>query len=72
MFTVYKYASKFANETLAQSSSESELIDKKTSTKRKKKKNENIDFNGQSSDEKQSDSELPQFPKFKSKICVIL
>ncbi|XP_003241499.1 putative leucine-rich repeat-containing protein DDB_G0290503 isoform X1 [Acyrthosiphon pisum] len=64
MFTVYKDASKFANETLAQSSSESEqLTAKKTSTKRKKK-NKQIDCSsGPSSDEK--DNELPPFPKFK-------
>lgn len=72
MFTVYKDASKFANETLAQSSSESEqLTAKKTSTKRKKK-NKQIDCSsGPSSDEKLSDNELPPFPKFKSKIYFI-
>ena len=70
MFTVYKDVSKFANETLAQSSSESEqLTAKKTSTKRKKK-NKQIDCSsGPSSDEK--DNELPPFPKFKSKIYFI-
>ncbi|XP_050065784.1 uncharacterized protein LOC126554801 [Aphis gossypii] len=68
MFTVYKDASKFANETLAQSTSESEqLIVKNTSTKRKKKNNKEIDFSELSSDEKQSDNELPPFPKFKKK-----
>jgi len=70
MFTVYKDASKFANETLALSSSESEvqLVVKNTSTKRKKN-NKEIDFSESSNDEKQSDNELPPFPKFTSKIC---
>jgi len=71
MFTMYKDASKFANETLAQSSSESELLVAKTTSTKRKKKIKAIDFSGSSSDDKQSDNELPPFPKFKSKIYAL-
>jgi len=70
MFTVYKDASKFANETLAQSSSECEQLTAKK-IKRKKKNKQIGCSSGPSSDENQSDNELPPFPKFKSKIYFI-